>query len=363
LQDGVYVLFSSGTYVAADNWTFTLLAANNQDSFLQYDSTLAAPVLRLSGADTVTLSVREATTGNTFDLTANASASNVDFDDGRLGYTVATGLLTYEGTNGAGGRTDYFAVVPGVAADRRVHFPVSLSHTEISTPATPGANIGKLYAKDGGGSVTDPYWLDATGVERNLATGQHPLNTGDPHTQYPLAASAETITGSWTIVNPLLQGSDAVTHLTISTTGIVVLGLTTGIALNVVSDLGTNPVRERTYQKRVLTTDATVTTLDTITIPATTTLTIEARVSARRTGGASGAAEDGATYIRIAAVKNVAGTATLIGTVDAPVTKEDQAGWDCTIDVTGATARIRVTGAASNNVSWFTTYRTYLADT
>ena len=29
--------------------------------------------------------------------------------------------------------------------------------------------------------------------------------------------------------------------------------------------------------------------------------------------------------------------------------------WDATIDVTGATARVRVTGAASNNIVWHTT--------
>ena len=59
----------------------------------------------------------------------------------------------------------------------------------------------------------------------------------------------------------------------------------------------------------------------------------------------------------MATIKNVAGTATLIGAVTANHTAEDQAGWDATIDVTGATARIRVTGATNNNVSWVATYR------
>jgi hypothetical protein len=77
-----------------------------------------------------------------------------------------------------------------------------------------------------------------------------------------------------------------------------------------------------------------------------------ATVTARRTGGSAGAAEDGASYIVAATVKNVGGTATLIGAVSALYTAEDQAAWNCTIDVTGATARVRVTGAANNNITW-----------
>lgn len=107
-----------------------------------------------------------------------------------------------------------------------------------------------------------------------------------------------------------------------------------------------------TLEATVSTTDATVTTLLTFTIPATTTYAIRARVVARRTGGASGTAEDGAYYERSAAFKNVAGSATQIGSTASIATMEDQAGWDVTFDVTGATARIRVTGAANNNVDW-----------
>ena len=119
----------------------------------------------------------------------------------------------------------------------------------------------------------------------------------------------------------------------------------------------TNDDPTRDYrQARVATTNATQTTLATITIPATTTVKIRASVVARRTGGAAGTAEDGAGYEIVATVKNVAGTATLIGAVAALVTQEDQAAWDATIDVTGATARVRVTGAVDNTVTWHATY-------
>jgi len=101
----------------------------------------------------------------------------------------------------------------------------------------------------------------------------------------------------------------------------------------------------------VSTTDETVTTVQTITIPASTTLSFDGYVVSRRTGGASGTAEDGASYRVEGVFKNAAGTATSIGS-SITVIGESQAGWDVTIDATGATARIRVTGAASNSITW-----------
>lgn len=107
------------------------------------------------------------------------------------------------------------------------------------------------------------------------------------------------------------------------------------------------------YRATASTTDATVTTLFTWTVPASTTFVVSVKVTARRTGGSSGTAEDGAYYERVAAIKNVAGVATIIGGVRTPITDiEDQAGWDMTVDVTAATVRVRVTGAASNDVVW-----------
>lgn len=106
------------------------------------------------------------------------------------------------------------------------------------------------------------------------------------------------------------------------------------------------------YNAAVSTTDATVTSLFVLTVPSAVSVTIKAKVTARRTGGSSGSAGDSAGYERIATVADISGTATLVGSVSTPHTAESQAGWDCTIDVTGATARVRITGAANNNVNW-----------
>jgi hypothetical protein len=104
-------------------------------------------------------------------------------------------------------------------------------------------------------------------------------------------------------------------------------------------------------QNRAATTDATVTTLETIAITASKTYLIEARVVARRTGGTAGTADDGAAYVRRAMVTTKAGTVT-INAVDAEFTQEDVAGWDCTLDVSTTNVRVRVTGAADTNVTW-----------
>lgn len=108
----------------------------------------------------------------------------------------------------------------------------------------------------------------------------------------------------------------------------------------------------------VSTTDATVTTIATIAVPATTTLTIEGTVSARRTGGSSGTAEDAAGYQVLATYKNVAGTATLVGAGSIIVVGEDQAGWDVTLSASAGNALIRVTGSSNNNVNWRIAYTT-----
>lgn len=130
-------------------------------------------------------------------------------------------------------------------------------------------------------------------------------------------------------------------------------GLLNRIAL-LEKSLGRTEVIEKSYEVvgYVTTTDATVTTLATIAIPASTTVKVSVFVVARRTGGASGTAEDGAGYQIDATYKNVAGTATLIGALTATYTAEDQAGWNATLTISGSNVLVRITGAAGNNVSW-----------
>ncbi len=107
-----------------------------------------------------------------------------------------------------------------------------------------------------------------------------------------------------------------------------------------------------TIRARVATTDATVTTVYTQTIPVDHTVIVSGYVVARRTGGSAGAANDGAGYRVEFCAKNTTGTAALIGAGTVTALGESQAGWDVTLSASGGTILVRVTGAANNNVSW-----------
>ncbi len=103
----------------------------------------------------------------------------------------------------------------------------------------------------------------------------------------------------------------------------------------------------------VNTTDGTQTTLATISITASRTYLIEARVAARRTGGASGTADDGGSYVRRGTYTTKSSTVTLMGSVQTIGTDaEDQAGWDVTLTISTTNVLVRVTGATGNNVTW-----------
>lgn len=109
------------------------------------------------------------------------------------------------------------------------------------------------------------------------------------------------------------------------------------------------------FQAQVNTTDATATTLVSVAVPTDSAFLIQTQIIGRRTGGTAGASGDAASYIRTARYKNVAGTVT-ISNLQSDYTSEDQLAWNATLDVSGTSARIRVTGSANNNVTWTVTY-------
>ena len=112
-----------------------------------------------------------------------------------------------------------------------------------------------------------------------------------------------------------------------------------------------------TQSGTVSTTDATVTTILTIPITTNSQTTLQVTVAARRTGGSGGAAADGASYIRGVSVKDNAGTPTIIGSSAMMTDQESQAAWDVTFDISTTNLRVRVTGAANNNIDWSATAR------
>jgi len=121
------------------------------------------------------------------------------------------------------------------------------------------------------------------------------------------------------------------------------------------ADAGASNANWEMFQAQTTTTDATATTLQSVTVATDSVMLIRARVVGRRTGGSAGANGDSATYERTARFKNVGGTVT-IHNLQTDFTSEDQLLWNCTLDVSGTSARIRVTGAANNSITWTVTY-------
>ena len=98
----------------------------------------------------------------------------------------------------------------------------------------------------------------------------------------------------------------------------------------------------------VTTTDATVTTIATIAILDNTVVLIKVGITGRRTDSA-----DRAGYLRNAVVfREAAGSATLQGTVDTPLTRESAVGWNVTISASGNNVIITVKGLGAQTINW-----------
>lgn len=109
---------------------------------------------------------------------------------------------------------------------------------------------------------------------------------------------------------------------------------------------------------KVLTTDATVTTVLRVPVQDGHTVMITANIVARRTGGSSGAVGDSAWYQLAGAYKNVGGVLTGIGSPGL-AGGEDQAGWNVGFSTLGNEALVTVVGALGNNITWQSSVSTY----
>lgn len=96
----------------------------------------------------------------------------------------------------------------------------------------------------------------------------------------------------------------------------------------------------------VQTTDATVTTMASRTIAATSVETVTATVDCRDTGGTLRA-----SFVRTVRVYREGGSAVL-GIVQDDYTDKSDPGLDCTFDVSGNDLRVRVTGKAVTTIDW-----------
>lgn len=204
----VTVLFSTGTYVAADRWDFVAIAASNQLYDLQVDTTNSivkvGTTLRIANDPNFYLNI--------------ATNPQIVFDSlDLIGYDrAANEFSVIIGAN-------FRFTIGGSVVDIKDN---AVLLTDQGIPTTPAANRSKLYAR-----ASFPRWLDSAGLEQNMlplttkgdlygfsttairkavgadgtllsassadATGLAWVThgaTGDPHTQYAQTAG-DTFTG------------------------------------------------------------------------------------------------------------------------------------------------------------------------
>lgn len=110
---------------------------------------------------------------------------------------------------------------------------------------------------------------------------------------------------------------------------------------------------------RVETTDNAVTPLIRVEVPIGRTVMLDAKIVARRTGGAAGAEGDSAFYSLTGAYKNIGGVLTGIG---APILSsgEDQTNWNVGFSNSSIFAVVTVAGETDNEITWEGTLSTYI---
>lgn len=236
--------------------------------------------------------------------------------------------------------------------------PLSATTTNAEGTAPSFARADHTHSiTTGAASTQNPDQANAAGTSANLARADHVHNIPTATAVSVASTNAQGVSTSFARADHVHQGVHSVKVGVGGTERYGDLTLVQGDNTTIVDSGGTFTVHSYAGKATVNTTDGTLTTAATITTADNTVTMIEAFVVGRRTGGVSGSLGDSAAYIRKARVSNIAGAATLF-TLQTDYTSEDQ-NWNATLDVLGADIRIRVQGAAGNNVSWACTYRIY----
>jgi len=187
-----------------------------------------------------------------------------------------------------------------------------------------------------------------SGVTTLTASGAIAANGGITFDAATDTVGAHTLSGTLDASTQILTNiGNTGTDFVASTGALTLAGvLTANGGVSVVSGNGTHGA---TVLGTVTTTDATQTAFSTTFDPGTNVpLELTCRVYGRKD------ATDSASYLITAGFNDNAGTLSLVGSVTALATHESggAAAWDATMDASGGTARVLVTGAAATTISW-----------
>lgn len=371
--------------ISTTNTTRTWAAGSQA---LLCDVLLSSPVYAAASASTTTIASTLAVSGPTIgpNMAITTSAGIYIQPTNVAGAGVGLGLLCYGATNS--GTSNACAAFMGMpAAGRGVGIGITTPNASLQVTrdtsgvggAFPYINITVTADTSLTASAEIPAFNITNSNTRTWAAGsvttQREVLIGQPTYAF---ASASTITDAASIgvagspkggTNATITNSHGIlvsaASLANATNGYGLTvnsptnATTTNTAAQFIGNAGSTIVNQNnsgassytTLINTVNTTDATVTTIQTITLASNTQYTIRGLIRAQRTGGASGSTGDGAGYSFFGAIKNIAGTVSVVSTVDL-ISKEDQTAWNVTFTPSGSTLLIQVTGASGNNITW-----------
>jgi hypothetical protein len=300
---------------------------------------------------------------NTYTSSTNNEAFSVDWQ------TVANLVMIGTRTAATGNARGMRLVVQENNAAATGSF---IEITRSSTPMikmgygtlTTGAAANWIAGNDPIVSLGHGVNVSSTGNSVNVQVESAINQSGTAGSTDFLLKRTETTVGSGT-QNLFDAQVGGVSRFALRNTGeLVQLQAAAGGTVHSLSSIATNddPI-ERFVQNRVATTDATVTTIQSFTVPTSTTVGVYCAIQNRRTGGASGSAEDAAYYELRVVVKNTAGTVAEIAPETVTVIGESQAAWTVSSAPSGATLLVQVTGAAGNNITWHSQCRLWSLST
>jgi len=338
-----------------------LLALTQTRGTLNFDAQTAGDARygRLASANTWTANNAfnsTATSGNALSVTRNLTAASTDAPVVSIveDHTGDDQAALYVQQDGTGDIAQFYN-----GAVKVVHIPDQ--NTNVALHIGDGTLSPRLNIDGASGVARQMSFLTASSarwIHQVTSTAESGSNVGSNY-----AFLARDDSGNSLSVPLLMERSTGNTMIgaTVATTFAIarleVLQPTLGSPVFQVTSTATNDdVNEWIEQNRVATTGSTPTTLHTIAITASRTYLISATVLARRTGGASGTADDGAAYRRTASYTTKAGTVTLLAAME-NIVAEDVAGYDAALVISGTNVIVQVTGVATTNITWHTTVR------